>query len=244
MHLATLAVQSGAGMIDAVIFDKDGTLFDFRASWGGWAHGLLAELANDDAHAQRMGDAIGYDIASGQFAPDSPVIAATASDIGAALLPFLPGKTREQVVNHINQRAAGANMAQAVPLIPLLTALRARGLRIGLATNDTEEPARAHLAAHDITHFFDFIAGYDSGYGAKPGPGMCLAFAQAVGLDTARIVMVGDSLHDLDAGRAAGMRTVAVLTGVATAAELAPHADAVLPDIGALPAWIDAANTN
>ena len=52
--------------------------------------------------------------------------------------------------------------------------------------------------------------------------------------------MVGDSLHDLDAGRAAGMRPVAVLTGIARAGDLAPHAEVVLPDIGALPAWLDA----
>ena len=52
--------------------------------------------------------------------------------------------------------------------------------------------------------------------------------------------MVGDSLHDLHAGRAAGMRTVAVLTGIATAPDLTPHADAVLPDISALPGWIAA----
>lgn len=226
-------------MIDAVIFDKDGTLFDFRASWGGWATGLLAALARDAAHARAMGDAIGYDTATGEFAPDSPVIAATATDIGMALLPHLPGQTLQGVVDLINARAAGANMAQAVPLTPLLTALRGRGLRIGLATNDTEAPARAHLAAHDITQFFDFIAGYDSGHGAKPGPGMCIAFAKAFDLDPARVVMVGDSRHDLEAGRAAGMRTVAVLTGVAGAAELSPHADAVLADIGALPGWID-----
>ena len=52
--------------------------------------------------------------------------------------------------------------------------------------------------------------------------------------------MVGDSRHDLEAGRAAGMRPVAVLTGIARAADLAPHAEVVLPDIGALPAWLDA----
>ena len=44
--------------------------------------------------------------------------------------------------------------------------------------------------------------------------------------------MVGDSRHDLQAGRAAGMVTLGVLTGPATAAELADVADAVLPDIG------------
>jgi phosphoglycolate phosphatase len=51
--------------------------------------------------------------------------------------------------------------------------------------------------------------------------------------------MVGDSRHDLEAGRAAGMRTVAVLTGIAGAADLAPHADVVLADIGGLPGWLD-----
>lgn len=227
-------------MIDGVIFDKDGTLFDFRLSWGRWAAGFLADLATSDAQADILGAAIGYDRATGQFAPDSPVIAATAVDIARALAPHLPGQGVRALTERINDRAAGAEMTPAVPLHPLLRALRDSGLRIGLATNDTEAPARAHLAAHELTGYFDFIAGYDSGHGAKPGPGMCLAFARQLGLDPARVVMVGDSRHDLDAGRAAGMRTVAVLTGVARAPDLAPHADAVLPDIGALPAWIAA----
>jgi len=51
--------------------------------------------------------------------------------------------------------------------------------------------------------------------------------------------MVGDSTHDMAAGRAAGFTCVAVLTGVADAVDLAPHADAVLPDIAALGAWLD-----
>ena len=50
--------------------------------------------------------------------------------------------------------------------------------------------------------------------------------------------MIGDRTHDLDSGRAAGMTTVGVLTGLATRADLAPHADVVLDDIGALPAWL------
>jgi phosphoglycolate phosphatase len=50
--------------------------------------------------------------------------------------------------------------------------------------------------------------------------------------------MVGDSTHDLVAGRAAGMQTLGVLTGVADSEELAPFADAVLPDIGHIPGWL------
>lgn len=230
-------------MIDGLIFDKDGTLFDFRVSWGRWAATFLRRIASDEGHAARLGRAIGYDLASATFAPDSPVIAATAADIAAALLPELPGMTLAELTDRIDASAGMAPMSEAVPLRPLLDALRGRGLRLGLATNDSEAPARQHLASHGITDCFDFIAGYDSGHGAKPGPGMCLAFMRHTGLDAGRVAMVGDSRHDLEAGRAAGMRTIAVLTGVAKREELAPHADVVLADIGAIPDWLSALET-
>jgi len=226
-------------MIDGVIFDKDGTLFDFRQSWGGWARRLLHELAQDEAQARVLGHTMGFDPESGHFAPDSPVIAATSDEIAACLLPHLPGYTIHSLASRMNALSATAKMAEAVPLLPLLAALRARGLKIGLATNDTEAPARVHLGAHGLTGFFDFIAGCDSGHGGKPAPGQLIAFASQTGLDPSRVAMVGDSRHDLIAGRAAGMRTVAVLTGIAEAGELSPLADAVLPDIGGLPDWID-----
>lgn len=225
-------------MIDGVIFDKDGTLFDFRRSWGAWANGFLRGLAPDPVQAAHLGHVIGYDLSTGNFAPTSPVIADTAAGIAAALAPHLPGHSVAAITQRINAAAALAPMAEAVPLIPLLSGMRAKGLRIGLATNDSEVPARAHLAAHGITGLFDFIAGYDSGHGPKPGPGMCLAFARHTRLEPARIAMVGDSAHDLHAGRAAGMVCIGVLTGIATAADLRPHADVVLADIGALPAWL------
>ncbi|SEN27442.1 phosphoglycolate phosphatase [Pseudorhodobacter antarcticus] len=226
-------------MIDGVVFDKDGTLFDFRASWGGWVQRLLGQIAVDDAHADALAVAMGYDRETQDFVRTSPVIAGTAMDISAVLLPLMPGMDQVGLAAVLNACAQDAVMAPAVPLRPVLAALRARGLQLGLATNDSEGPARAHLNAHGIADLFDFIAGFDSGHGAKPGPGMCLAFARTTGLAPARVVMVGDSLHDLEAGRAAGMRTAAVLTGIAVAADLAPHADVVLPDIGHLGAWID-----
>ena len=52
--------------------------------------------------------------------------------------------------------------------------------------------------------------------------------------------MVGDSMHDLHAGRSAGMRTIGVLTGPASRADLTPHADVVLDTIADIPDWLDA----
>ena len=86
---------------------------------------------------------------------------------------------------------------------------------------------------------FDFIAGYNSGHGLKPGPGMLLAFAEATGIPPASVVMVGDSRHDLEVARNAGAAlAVGVLTGPATRADLAPWADHILPSIEHLPALL------
>ena len=60
---------------------------------------------------------------------------------------------------------------------------------------------------------------------------MVLAFARYLGVEPARIAMVGDSLHDLDAARAAGAVAVAVLSGPADRAALEPSADYVVEDI-------------
>ncbi|MEH6834366.1 MULTISPECIES: HAD family hydrolase [Falsihalocynthiibacter] len=227
--------------IKGILFDKDGTLFDFHTSWGRWTLRFLEELAAGNAAKQRvLADALGFDIDKCRFKADSRVIAGTPDDIISDLLPHLPGASREGLLQSINHSTATAEMIEAAPLGPLLRGLLARGLVLGVATNDAEVPALAHLRAAKIEEHFEYVVGFDSGYGAKPAPGMCLGFCQKTGLDPSSVVMVGDSRHDLSAGRAAGMKTAAVLTGVATERDLAPFADVVMPHIGHLPAWLEA----
>ncbi|KIC46142.1 phosphatase [Tateyamaria sp. ANG-S1] len=226
--------------VRGVIFDKDGTLFDFSTTWEAWAAAFLRRAAKgDEALAERAGAAIGFDLLRARFARDSIVIAGTPTEIAAELAAHFPDLSPDDMILLLNQEASRAPQAEAVPLVPLLTALRERGLALGVATNDAETPARAHLAEAQVDGLFDFIAGSDSGYGGKPAPGQLLGFCAQTGLTPDTVVMVGDSTHDLMAGRAAGMRTLAVLTGLAPREVLAPFADAVLPDIGALPAWLD-----
>lgn len=231
--------------INALLFDKDGTLFDFAATWEAWAEAFLLKACDGDrARAQQVGMEVGFDLERGHFAKNSVVIAGTPGEVTEALLPFFPQMSETALSTLLNDEAESAPQKEAVPLVPLLSGFRARGLRLGVATNDAERPARAHLDRAEITDLFDFIAGYDSGHGAKPGPGQMHAFARQIGLPTARIAMIGDSTHDLKAGRAAGMVCVGVLTGMAEEATLAPFADVVLPDIGHLPDWLDRRNGN
>lgn len=220
--------------IRAVLFDKDGTLFDFHATWGGWTQSLLDQLASGDApRRSALARALGYDDTLGRFEITSPVIAGSLGELVELITPHIAPHDREGLTQRLARLASQAKTVEAVPLAPLLTRLKTAGMALGVATNDGEAPARAHLG--DLAGWFDFIAGYDSGFGAKPEPGMLLAFASASDLAPRQVLMVGDSLHDLHAGRAAGMATLGVLTGMASAESLAPHADAVAPDIGHLP---------
>lgn len=229
------------GEIRGIIFDKDGTLFEFGATWEAWAMAFFARVSGGDVvRAAELGALVGFDTGAQAFAPDSVVIAGTPDEVAGLLAPALPELSHEALVDLLNEEAAMAPQAEAVPLAPFLDGLRAAGLRLGVATNDAEAPALAHLGAAGVVAHFDFIAGFDSGHGGKPAPGQLLAFCEAMDLTPEQVIMVGDSLHDLEAGRRAGMTTVGVLTGMAGRAELAVMADAVLPDIGHLPSLIGA----
>lgn len=229
----------GGGAPRALLFDKDGTLFGFQATYGGWATDFVEDLADGrEDRAAALAGALRLDRAARVFHPDSPVIAGTEGEMMALMLPHLPGMTPVALLDLLSRSTSAIEPVEAVPLAPLLERFRAAGYALGVATNDGEAAARAQLGRLGVAGAFDAIIGYDSGHGGKPAPGQCLAFAAAAGLAPQEVAMIGDSTHDLHAGRAAGMIAVAVLTGPATAADLAPHADVVLPDIGHLPGWL------
>jgi phosphoglycolate phosphatase len=223
--------------IRGLLFDKDGTLFDFHGTWSAWSQALIVELAGGDAgRMRRLARALGFDLERGRFVKSSPVIAGTLEVVVDAVLRVLPETRPEALRAHLIRSAAAVRPVEAAPLAPLLGRLRDEGYALGVATNDAEAAARAQLAP--VIDLLDFLAGYDSGFGAKPGPGMARAFCRHVGLAPEQVAMVGDSTHDLECGQAAGLVTIGVLTGPADAADLAPHADAVVEHVGALPDWL------
>ena len=230
--------------IRGVIFDKDGTLFDFQSTWGIWTAQVLARIAgSDEALLQQLAEALGYDTQTRRVQPGSVIVAATPMDIAAVVKDCIPALSQTQICDWLNEEAKTAPQVLVTDLHRLTAELRRINLGLCVMTNDAETPARAHLASVQALGLFDFVIGSDSGFGAKPQAAPLLALADKMEIPAAACVMVGDSTHDLRAGRAAGMRAVAVLTGLAEADELAPLADAVLPDVSHLPAWISTQNS-
>lgn len=232
--------------IKGVLFDKDGTLIDFTASWRGLVDALIADYAPDDEPlANAIGAAIGYDRATGLFLPGSPIVSDTTDVVADIMASLLPGRSAAEIEDNANRRAAAAaeggegGVAPVDGLRPTLERLSAMGLALGIGTHDSEAAARSQARGLGFDDLIGFYAGYDSGHGLKPGPGMPNAFSAANGLMAREVVMVGDSLHDLGAGRSAGCAaSVAVLTGPATEAELTAEADVVLPSIADLPDYL------
>ncbi len=221
-----------------LLFDKDGTLFDFHRSWGPWLAGFLGEISRDQTHASRLSEALGFELKSQTFRPGSVFVHDTLEEILDAVLPHLPDWERGALAAYAIRETALVPQVPTVPLAPLLAGFQARGLVLGVATNDNEAPAKAQLEAAGVRAYFPFIAGYDSGFGGKPATGMQRAFCATHGLAPQQVAMVGDSLHDMTSGRDAGMVTVGVLTGTTSRAELEAVADVVLADIGELTCWL------
>lgn len=221
--------------IDAVLFDKDGTLVDYDASWLP-INREAARLAarGDEALAARLLDACGTGT-DGRTRPGSLFAAGNASEIAAHMVkldaPFEADALR-RVLDDLFERGA----AQAVPICNLAPVLDALPVPLGLATSDGEASARVTLDALSVADRFSFVAGYDSGHGAKPGPGMVHAFARAT--EAERIAVVGDNTHDMEMARAAGAIAIGVLSGTGTRRELEPLADLVLGSVADLPAIV------
>lgn len=230
--------------IAAILFDKDGTLIDFRATWVPAYLGVAEDLAASSGTGISPGDLlrrVGFEPHTGVFADDSVLLWATNRQIAEhwGREPELSTvDVLEAIERHFNDlqryppRAVGDVAA-------LFTKLRQRGLRLGLATMNSAAQAVATADLLGVRHLLDVLIGANSGHGLKPEPGMVLAFCDALGVEPAAVVMVGDTPADLEMGRRAGCGlVVGVLTGGAAVHLLAPLADHVLADITDLEALL------
>lgn len=227
----------------AILLDKDGTFVDFDRTWGPAAFRVMERMAGGDrARIERLMAVSQFDEAAMRFRPTSPLVAGSSADYGplwaeAMGVPFSAAVTDAMDRLFVEEGLVGLTAIgdpQAV-----MVALKARGLVLGIVTNDSETGARHQAARLGIDHHFDFIVGWDSGHGRKPGPGQIEAFLRAHGMAAHEVAMVGDSLHDMHAARAAGVLAVGVETGPLVPADFHLHADIVLPSIMDLAGWLD-----
>ncbi len=226
-----------------ILFDKDGTLLDFEATWTPVLKRVAMDAANGDARkAAMLLKSGGFDSASGRVRGGSVIASGTNADLVRLWWPELAGASLTERIDAVNRAFLEHGRVHAVPIDGVrgaLSALSSLGFVMGVATNDATAAAEAAIAALGLARYLPHVIGYDAVANAKPAADMVHAFAALVGIPAGEIAMVGDNPHDLSMARTAGVgAAVGVLSGNSSAADLAPLADVVLASVRDLPAWL------
>jgi phosphoglycolate phosphatase len=233
------------GHLKGLLFDKDGTLIDFFATWMPaycLAAERIAQAAGLPDHADRLLLAGGYDRGADRLAPDSLLAGGTNEELIALWRATMGARAPHDLENLVLETFAGYSEGDVTPtadLPPLFADLRAAGYLLGMATNDDSHAANWTAQRLELSDHLSFVVGADAGHGGKPGPGMALAFCAATGLHPSQVAIIGDSAADAGMARSAGLgAAIGVCTGAAPAAALAPHFDVVIASVADLPALL------
>ena len=127
----------------------------------------------------------------------------------ASLPPAVAADKHAWLLEHERELALGS--VAATGAVELVRELAGRGYRLGILTRNAQELAHITLEAIGIADCFaaEDVLGRENAT-PKPDPAGLLKLASAWDAEPARMVMIGDHLHDLSCGRAAGARTVLV----------------------------------
>ena len=187
-------------MIEAVIFDVDGTLVDSVDS-----HAAAWERA-----FARHGKDVPFDAVRSQIGKG-----------GDQLLPvFLDEADLERIGDEVEatrRRIFRDEYMHRVRGFPgaagLLAEIRKRGRRIALASSAKGDELTVYKKAAGIEDLTDVETTSEDAERSKPHPDIVVAALTSLGLDRDKVVMVGDTPYDAEAARNAGVASIGVLCG-------------------------------
>ncbi len=236
--------------IDAIIFDKDGTLIDFDAFWVGVSIGaledILSRLGRDDIPIDEILGA--YGVENGVTDMNGVLCKGTYAEMGDILADILTrhgcrigAGEAEHLVTEAYKKCVdcGKILPTCQGLYEALSELKKRKISLAVVTTDNPEITRKCLSTLGIYELFDKIYTDDGLTPTKPAPDAALDFMKRVGTVADRTLMVGDTMTDVAFARNAGIRVIGVCKTEAGRAQLLQYADGVISEISELPRVIE-----
>lgn len=216
-----------------MLFDLDGTLLDTVADIAQALNGALREQGLGKLTVDEVRTFIGRGV--------QVLIERALARLGPAGARADAARLLESFHAHYARlEEDGALTARVYPGVAAgLAALQAAGLAIAVVTNKPARAARDVLAARQLARWIKAVVGGDSGLPRKPHPAPLLAACEQLGVMPAHALMVGDSLVDVQAARAAGLAVVCVPYGYNEGSDpRALPADAIVESLAELPALL------
>ncbi len=236
--------------IEAIIFDKDGTLLDFDAFWIAVSVNAIRQVLADSGCAgvalEPILIAIG--VQDGKTDMNGVLCKGTYREIGEIVHDHLvqAGCTRscedtvQQVIAAYNRHMDAGEVRPTCPTLKaVLTHLKAQGIKLAVVTTDNAPITRRCLEKLGILDLFDAVYTDDGKTPVKPDPACAEDFMALTGATRETTVMVGDTMTDVRFAKNAGIRVVGIAQTAENRAVLLPHADAVIADMAQLPAVLN-----
>ena len=200
----------------AIIFDKDGTLIDFDAMWGGWVVYLAEQLHLVSGLNVRepLCLAMGYDGYHKKVLAHGKLAATPMSQLYRLTVEVMQSLGLSEAAA---EKAVEAGWCIPDPVIlakqftdtrALFGQLHGKGILIGIATTDDRAPTQAMIEAFDIEEYISTMVCADDGIKAKPAPDMVLTICERMKIDPALVMVVGDTTADLKMARSAEIGTI------------------------------------
>ncbi len=185
----------------AVLFDLDGTLVDSAPD--------LAGAAND-MRVSRGLDPLSYAVLR-------PMVGSGARGMVGVAMQAHPGDAdfmalRDEFLQRYEARLTRETVVFS-DVQPVLEKLTQSGIVWGIVTNKMARYAEPLVNALGLQHACAVLVCGDTTAHAKPHPAPLMEAAQRIQVQAARCLYVGDDLRDVQAGKAAGMRTAAAAWG-------------------------------
>ena len=155
--------------IKAILFDKDGTLADFPATFNPATAAVIAHYAKNDSNLRdKLAAALDFDLATQTIGNNSVIIAGSGLDVARTIQPVLGFDDLEQFsagLDKIYGEICRSTVVALPGIADALATLFRDGYVLGIATNDAEANAIAQMRTLDFEKYFTAILGADSGYG-------------------------------------------------------------------------------
>ncbi len=230
-----------------IIFDKDGTLVNFTATWVPLIRKrvafLLKALGRNGELEAFLLKSWGIDPTSGRIDPRGPCPVSPRSDeivIGTMTLyqhGYLWDESKQWVIQAFDQADAASNRREMLKPVegiqPLLSLLKRKGFFLALATSDERRDTEAMLSSLDMEGLFDIVLCAGDVNPPKPHPQTILTICRQLSVSSQETILIGDTVTDMLMGKKAGVAlTVGILEGgVTPREELERVADIVIDSI-------------